>query len=313
MRRYVAKRLFQLAPILFGITLVNFCLMSLAPSDAAERSLAEAGIGVQREALAARRAELGLDDSYALQYWRWLKGVAKGDLGRSLATGRPVWDMLSERLPYTLLLAGSSMLAVIAVSLPLGTLVAVRKDGWLDRLSRLVSYAGLSTPSFLVALGLIYVFGLRLRLLPVVGGSGLPRLALPCLTLSTALACRYVRLVRASVLEELGRDYVLGARSRGVKEASVLFKGVLRNALMPVVTLMGVSLGFLLGGSAVVEIIFMWPGMGSLAVEAIGARDYPVVQGYVVWMAGIFVAVNLAADLSYRLLNPRTRLTEEAA
>ena len=205
------------------------------------------------------------------------------------------------------------MLLVVAVSLPLGALVAVRKDGWLDRLSRLVSYGGLSTPSFLIALGLIYVFGLRLRLLPVVGGSGLPRLVLPCLTLSAALACRYVRLVRASVLEELGRDYVLGARSRGVKEFDVLFKGVLRNALMPVVTLMGVSLGFLLGGSAVVEIIFMWPGMGSLAVDAISARDYPVVQGYVLWMAGIFVAVNLAADLSYRLLNPRTRLSDEAA
>ena len=312
MGRYALKRLVHLVPIIFGITLINFALMHLAPGDAARRSLAGDGNLVEPEVLAARRAELGLDKSWAVQYGLWLKRIFRGDLGKSLATGQPVWDMRAERHPKTALLAASAMILTAIVSTPLGLIAAARRGRWPDYLLRLLSFVGISTPGFVLALGLIYVVGLRLGLLPVMGG-GLSGLILPSATLASALACAYLRQIRASVLDELETDYVLGARARGVGEATIVIRGALRNALLPIVTLMGISFGGLLGGTAGVETIFRWPGLGSLVVEAIRMRDYPVVQGYVIWTAGIFVAVNLATDMSYRLINPAVRLSGESA
>jgi peptide/nickel transport system permease protein len=312
MRKYALKRFLHLIPILFGITFLNFALMHLAPGDAAMRILAADGMGVERDVLEASRAQLGIDKPFLVQYANWMVRLSRGDLGRSFATGREVWSMLAERLPFTALLAASAMLLTIAFSIPLGLLAATKKDGWVDYLLRLLSFGGVSMPGFVLALGLIYIFGLRLGWLPVIG-AGPSGLILPSLTLAAALTCAYLRQVRASVLEEMDRDYVLGARARGVRERSILFKGVLRNALIPIVTLMGLSFGGLLGGTAVVETIFMWPGLGSLVVEAIRVRDYPVVQGYVIWTAAIFVAVNLITDLSYRILSPGVTLSDEVA
>ncbi|UQZ90146.1 nickel ABC transporter permease subunit NikB [Deltaproteobacteria bacterium Smac51] len=313
MTGYIFRRVLQLIPILFGVTLINFGLMYISPGDAAERTLIADGARVSAEVLEARRAELGLNRPFAVQYFHWLKNLARGDLGESYATGRPVWAVLSESLPNTVLLAGSAMLLTILISIPLGLLAAVRQNTAVDNILRAGSFMGLSMPSFVLALVLIYVFGLKLKLLPVVGGTGLKGLILPSVTLAAALTSGFVRQVRAAVLEELGRGYVLGARARGVKERYILYFNVLKNALLPIVTLIGISFGRLLGGTAVVEIIFMWPGLGRMAVEAISQRDYPVVQGYVMWMAAIFVAVNLVADISYRLLNPRVRYADEAA
>jgi peptide/nickel transport system permease protein len=312
MRRYALKRFLHLIPILFGITFLNFALMHLAPGDAAMRILAADGMGVDRDVLEASRAQLGIDKPFLVQYGNWMVRLSRGDLGRSFATGREVWSMLAERLPFTAILAASAMLLTIAFSIPLGLLAATKKDGWVDYLLRLLSFGGVSMPGFVLALGLIYIFGLRLGWLPVIG-AGPSGLVLPALTLAAALTCAYLRQVRASVLEEMDRDYVLGARSRGVRERLILFKGVLRNALIPIVTLMGLSFGGLLGGTAVVETIFMWPGLGSLVVEAIRVRDYPVVQGYVIWTAAIFVSVNLITDLSYRILSPGVTLSDEVA
>lgn len=307
--RYALKRLAGLFCILWAITFISFGMMRAAGSDAVEQKLENRGVAVSEEQLASARAELGLDKPFLTQYGLWLEKLAAGDMGRSYVTGRSVTESFMEKLPATMLLAAVALALTVLVSLPLGVLAAVRQDKWLDYLIRALSFVGSSLPNFFVALLLIYFFAVRLQLLPVLAGRpSLTSVILPALTLIIAMSAKYIRQVRAAVLEELGQDYVLGARARGVSMAVILRGSVLRSALVTLVTLLMLSLGSLLGGTAIVESIFMWDGVGRFAVDAISMRDYPVIQAYVIWMALIYVALNFLADLSYGLLDPRIRL-----
>ena len=310
---YVLRRLLQLIPLLLGITLLSFALMRLAAGDAVDMLYENLGAGVSQEVLDARRAELGLDRPFFVQYFSWLGGVLRGDMGVSYVSGQPVFATFLQKLPNTLLLAGASLGLTVLIAVPLGILAAVRQGRWTDRLLRVLSLLGNSMPNFFVALLLLLLFAVKLQWLPVFdAGGGLTGLILPAVTLAVAMASRYIRQVRAAVLEELGQDYVTGARARGVRESVILFRSVLKTAMLTIVTLLALSLGSLLGGTAIVESIFLWDGIGQMAVDAISMRDYPIILCYVMWTAIIYVLINLAADLLYRRLDPRVRLGEEA-
>lgn len=298
-----------LLPVLLGVTLLSYGLLYLSPNDPAEMMLIAQGIPLDGEVLAAMRARMGLDQPFFVQYSTWLWNFVRGDLGVSYAQSEPVADMLLRALPTTLRLTGLSCLITFALSIPLGIWAAVRKNKLTDGLIRLGTFVGVSTPGFFLALVLMYVFSVRLRLLPVLGDSRtLSGLLLPAVTLAAAQTCKYIRQIRAAVLEELGKGYVRGSRSRGVRERVILCRNVLKNAMLTVVTLMAMTIGSLLGGTAVIERIYSLQGLGSTLMTAITSRDYPVVQGIVAWMAVTFVLVNLLADLLSRALDPRLRL-----
>lgn len=309
MKRYVAQRLFQLIPILLGITFLAFAMMRIAGSDAVIQKYDNTGLAVSQEVIDAERARLGLDRFFLTQYFSWLGGLLTGDMGVSYISGRDVFTTFKSKLPATLLLTAISILITIAVSIPLGILAAVRQNRPLDYIIRAGSFIGNSMPNFFVALALMYVMAIKLGLFPVITrGLSLTGVALPALTLAIAMSAKYIRQVRATVLDELGREYVIGERARGIRFSRTLWKSVLRAALITIMTLLALSIGSLLGGTAIVESIFMWDGVGKLAVDAINMRDYPIIQAYVVWMAIIYVGVNLISDLLYSVLDPRIRL-----
>lgn len=307
MRQYVIRRLVQLVPILIGITFLTFGMMRFAADDAVD-IMYEPSISVSEEVKAAKRAELGLDQPFLVQYGRWLMGVATGDMGRSYLSGKPVFETFASKLPATVELMIVSMALTIFVATPMGILAAVHQDRWPDYLIRTSTFIGNSLPNFFVALLLIYFLALKLDLLPIMGNSSDWRsVVLPALTLTIAMGAKYTRQIRTVVLEEIEKPYVIGARARGVKESVLLMKSVLRSSLIMIITLLSLSMGSLLGGTAIVETIFMWDGVGKMAVDAISTRDYPLIQAYVVWMSIIYVCVNLAADLAYHYLDPRIR------
>ncbi len=307
-RRELSKRLIQIIIVLFGVSLLTFGLVYLSPGDPAEIMLTECGNLPTPEALAQARADLGLDQPFLTQYTSWLKGVVTGDMGMSYSMKTPVVDKLVSSFWPTLQLALASLLIMLVVSIPLGILSAVYQNRLPDYLVRGVTFLGVSIPSFWVGLILLSFFGVTLNWVSVSGGStDLKSLILPAVTLAFSMSAKYTRQVRIAVLEELHQDYVTGARMRGIKERDILWKHVLPNAMLPLVTLLGLSLGSLLGGTAVVEIIYNWPGMGNMAVKAISCRDYPLVQGYVLWIALLYMCINLIVDLSYNRLNPRLR------
>lgn len=309
MRRYALRRLVQLIPILLAVTFLSFAMMRLAGSDAVVQKYEQAGVTVSQEVLDAERAALGLDRPFFAQYLRWLGNLLRGDMGTSYISGREVLPTFLSKLPATLLLTVSALVLTVAVSVPLGVLAAVRQNRLTDLLIRLGSFLGNSMPNFFTALLLMYLLAIRLDLFPVIStGTGWRSAALPALTLAIAMSAKYLRQVRAAVLDELGKPYVAGARARGVRFSVTLWGSVMRSALVTIVTLLALSAGSLLGGTAIVESIFLWDGVGKLAVDAIHMRDYPIIQAYVMWMAVIYVLVNLAADLSYRFLDPRIRL-----
>lgn len=311
MGTYVFKRLLHLIPILLAITFLSFALMRIAGSDAVLQKMENTGMALSQEALDAARAELGLNRPFLVQYLVWLGNLLRGDMGSSYVSGQDVFGTFLSKLPATLLLTGTSILLTAAVSLPLGVLAAVRQDRLPDYLVRFFSFLGNSMPNFFTALLLMYFFSIRLGWLPVIStGVSLRSAVLPSLTLAIAMSAKYARQVRAAVLDELSRDYVTGARARGVRFSVTLWKSVLRSSLVTIITLLALSIGSLLGGTAIVESIFMWDGVGKLAVDAINMRDYPMIQAYVMWMAVIYVCVNLITDLSYRLLDPRLRAKE---
>ncbi|HIX30773.1 MAG TPA: ABC transporter permease [Firmicutes bacterium] len=312
MKRYIAKRLLQLIPILLAITFLSFAMMRLAGSDAVLQKMENTGMVLSQDVIDAARAELGLDKPFLTQYFVWLGNLLQGDMGVSYISGRAVLPTFLSKLPATLLLTAVSLAMTVAVSIPLGVLAAVRQNRLTDALIRAASFVGNSLPNFFVALLLMYVFAIRLGWLPVISREvTLPNVLLPALTLAIAMSAKYLRQVRAAVLDELSRDYVMGARARGVPFRVTLTKSVLRACMTTILTLLALSIGSLLGGTAIVESIFMWDGVGKLAVDAINMRDYPMIQAYVMWMAIIYVFVNLAADLSYRALDPRIRLGGE--
>ncbi len=307
---YALRRVLQLIPILFVITFLSYGLMHLAGSDAVMQKMEATGMVASPDVLAAMRRELGLDKPFLEQYFTWLGNLLQGDMGVSYLTGLDVFDTFLSKLPATLLLTVLAVGLTVVISIPLGVLAAVRKDRWTDRLVRAASFIGNSSPNFFTALLLMYVFAIRLGWLPVLSQGVNPAAALPTLTLAIAMSAKYLRQVRATVLDELGKPYVEGARARGVPFTRTLVFSVMRACLVTILTLLSLSIGSLLGGTAIVESIFLWDGVGKLAVDAIRMRDYPMIQAYVMWMAVIYVLVNLVADLSYRLLDPRIRLQE---
>ncbi len=312
MRRYILHRLVQLIPILLGITLLTFAMMRLASGDAVEAMYENLGTSVSQDIIDAKRAELGLDKPFFVQYFTWLWGVVRGDMGTSYISGQRVFETFVSKLPNTILLTVSSILLTVAVSIPLGVLSAVRHNRAADYVIRFLSFIGNSLPNFFVSLLLLLVFAVKLEWLPVIStGGGLTGLLLPTLTLTIAMAAKYTRQVRSTVLEELGKEYVAGARARGVRESVILYASVLKASMLTILTLLALSIGSLLGGTAIVESIFLFDGVGKLAVDAITMRDYPMIQAYVMWMAIIYVLVNLCTDLLYRRLDPRVRLGEE--
>ena len=289
-------------PILFGITFLTFGMMQFAGDDAVDKIFEQTG-SVSEEIKSAKRAELGLDQPFLIQYGRWLGGILTGDAGKSFISGKLVFETFAEKLPATIELMIVSILLTIFIATPLGIFSAVNQNRPIDFLIRGLSFVGNSMPNFFCGLLLIYFLALKLNLLPIIGQS----VVLPALTLTISMASKYTRQIRAVVLEELDKPYVTGARSRGVDEITILIKSVLRSTLITIITLLALSIGSLLGGTAIVETIFMWDGVGKMAVDAILMRDYPLIQAYVVWMAIIYVMINLAADLLYHWLDPRVR------
>lgn len=309
MKNYVLRRLLQLIPILLIITFLSFGMMRLAGSDAVLQKMENTGMVVSQELIDAARAELGLDKPFLTQYFVWLGNLLRGDMGTSYISGREVFPTFISKLPATQLLTVVSILLTILVSIPLGVLAAVKQNRFTDYVIRAASFLGNSMPNFFVALLLMYIFAIRLGWLPIISREvSVQSVILPALTLAIAMSAKYLRQVRATVLDELSTDYVVGAKARGVKFTVTLMKSVLRASLVTIITLLTLSIGSLLGGTAIVESIFMWDGVGKLAVDAINMRDYPMIQAYVMWMAMIYVCVNLITDLSYRALDPRIRL-----
>lgn len=314
MGTYALKRILQLIPILLAITFLSFAMMRLAGSDAVMQKMENTGVTLSQEAMDAARKELGLDQPFLTQYARWLGGVLRGDMGKSYLSGEEVFSVFLSKLPATLLLAACSVFLTICISVPLGILGAVKQNSFADQIVRWLSFLGNSLPNFFVALLLMYFFALRWPLFPVISRqTDLQSVALPAFTLAIAMSSKYIRQVRAAVLDELGKSYVTGAKARGVAFHAILLKSVLRCALVTLLTLLTLSIGSLLGGTAVVESIFLWDGVGKLAADAIQMRDYPMIQAYVMWMAILYVGINLITDLCYRLLDPRIRLGRGAA
>lgn len=309
MKNYALKRLLQLIPILLAITFLSYGMMRIAGSDVVEQKMENTSGTVSQEMIDNARAELGLDKPFVVQYFTWLGNLLRGDMGTSYVSNKPVFSTFVSKLLATLLLTAVSILLTVLISIPLGIWSAVKQNTATDYVIRTASFIGNSLPNFFVSLLLMYFFAIRLGWFPVIsGGVSLQSVALPALTLAIAMSAKYLRQVRATVLDELSKDYVLGARARGVKFSTTLIKSVMKASLVTIITLLTLSIGSLLGGTAIVESIFMWDGVGKLAVDAINMRDYPIIQAYVMWMAIIYVVVNLITDLSYHFLDPRIRL-----
>ena len=304
MRRYLLRRVLLLIPVVLGVATAVFFIIHLIPGDPVEIMLGEQARAADLERL---RKTLGLDRPVLEQYVRFLGGLAKGDLGRSLHHRRGVAGLVLERLPATLELGAAAMAAALAIALPLGILAAARARSWVDHGSMVSSLLGVSIPNFWLGPMLIAVFSLRFNWLPPSGRGGIEHLILPALTLGTGLAAILTRMTRASLLEALPRDFVRTARANGLAEWAVLVRHGLRNALLPVVTAAGLQTGAVLSGSVITESIFAWPGIGRLTIEAIAARDYPLVQGCVLAIALTYVALNLITDVVYTLCDPRVR------
>ena len=297
--------------ILVGITFISFLLSYLSPSDPVEIMMKKKGNMVSEEVIQQKREELGLDKPVLVQYVKWLRGIIEGDFGTSYKSNKPVLQEIEKCLPYTVKLTLLSMFLTILISTPIGILCAKYKDRLLDNIFRFITYLFSSLPSFFLALVLMYFFSLKLKLFPVIAKGNKNGIIMPALVLSLTLASWYIRQVRAIILKELEKGYIDGLLTRGISETRILFGHVLRNCLMPLVTLLGISFGTMLGGSTIVESIFTWPGVGKMAVDAITSRDYPVIQGYVVWMAVIFLVMNAIVECSYSLMDPRIRRGKE--
>lgn len=302
-------RIGQIVLVLLGISFVTFALVMLSPGDPVRQMIAgNEDIVVSQVEIDALRHELGLDKPFIFQYLDWLGRAVQGDFGFSYMVKKPVVEELMQSLPATLILALASTLFMLVFSLPLGISSAVKRNSVFDYAVRGLTFFGVSIPNFWMGLMLLWIFGLKLGWLPIVGGRvSLETLILPATTLGIVMAAKYTRQVRTTVLEELNQDYVVGARARGMSESYILWREVLPNAMLPLITLLGLSFGNLLGGAAVVEIVFSWPGLGYLAVQSIIYRDFQLVQGIVLWIALMYMVINLVVDISYNRLDPRLR------
>ncbi|MCX5751652.1 MAG: ABC transporter permease [Candidatus Saganbacteria bacterium] len=323
MTKYLFKRLLQLIPLLIGISLISFFVIHLAPGDPTNLFTTP---NVKPEELARIRANFGLDKPVIIQYFYWLVNILKGNFGTDLLTGRPVVIEILERLPATLLLTGSAYILTFLLAIPLGVLSAVKKNSWFDKSVTLFSFAGMATPSFWLALILMLVFAVKLDWLPAVGMYTFTlkdspwfirawdvclHLILPVTTMTLVSLAGLTRYQRAAMLEILNKDYIRTARAKGLPERVVIFKHALRNALIPIVTIFGLSLPDIFGGAFIIETVFGWPGMGRLGVQAVFQRNYPLIMGIVMFSAFLIIIGNLLADLLYAWVDPRIRLGEK--
>jgi peptide/nickel transport system permease protein len=302
--RFVARRLALTIPVLLGVATLVFSLIHLIPGDPAQAMLGESAPEAD---LAALRTQLGLDRPLLEQYADFLGGVIRGDLGTSLRTGTSVRTQIAERLPATIELAFAAMLVAVAVALPLGVAAAAWRGTAIDHSAMAIAMAGMSIPNFWLGPLLAIVFAVELGWLPVSGRGGFEHLVLPAISLGLALAAMLARMTRAALLEELREPYVRAAQARGISRARAVIVHALRNSLIPVVTILGLQFGAVLTGAVITETIFAWPGIGRLLIQSIGFRDYPLVQGCILFIAATYVAVNLITDLAYGLLDPRIR------
>ena len=309
MKKYLLKRLLRLIPVFLGVTILAFLLTGLSSVDAVDLKESSSG-GVMSEAeKEALREELGLNEPKAVQYLQWLKNALRGDFGESYVSGKPVLVSFCEKLPATIALAALALAMTVCFSFPLGILSAKYQNTWADRSISLFCFAGNSFPGFFTALLLLYFFSLKWNLFPVLSmGKGWKSCVLPAATLAVSMTAKYTRQVRSAVLAELEQEYVAGARARGLSENRILFGNVLKSVLLRMVTLLFLSAGSLLGGTAIVETIFMWNGVGKMAVDAVSMHDIPVIQAYLVWMAAIYLLLHLIADLLMGALDPRAKL-----
>lgn len=309
MLTYLRWRLLRAIPVLLGVSVLVFSMLYFVPGDPVRLMLGESATSA--EAIAQLRQQLGLNDPPYVQYWRFVSRAVRGDLGTSISTHQPVTQMIFAVLPSTIQLTVAAMAVAIITGVCFGVLAAVKQQTWVDNVSILLASLGVSMPIFWLGLVLIYVFSIRFGWVPVTGQGGIKRLVLPAIALGLGAAGIIARLVRSSLLEILRQEYMQTARAKGLRERTVVVHHGLRNALIPVVTIVGLQFGALLGGTVITETVFSRQGIGRLAVNAILMKDYPVVQGTVMLTAVIYVVVNLLVDLSYALLDPRIRYGSE--
>jgi len=304
MKTFFARRLLQSLVVLFGVSFVVFAILHLTGDPALVLLPPEASA----EDVRRFREAMGFNDPFLVQYGRFLKGALQGDFGQSIRHGESAFGLVVERLPATFELAGAALLLALCLSIPAGIVSAVRRNSAVDYVATVVALFGQSLPTFWLGIMLILLFSVQLQLLPSSGRGSLEHLVLPAVTLGLFTTARITRLTRSGMLEVLGQDYIRTARAKGVSDPPVVWKHALKNAAIPIVTIVGIELGTLLGGSVITETIFAWPGVGRLSVQAIANRDYPVVQAAVFLLASTFVVVNLAVDVVYTYLDPRIRL-----
>ncbi len=307
MRRSIIRRVLQFIPVLLGITFLAFLLIYFSPSDPVSVRMSAGGISVSPEIMESMRRSMGLDRPLLVQYGDWLWNILHGNMGKSYITDADVLDQILKALPYTLKMAGASLLLTLCISIPVGILTAAMQNSKFDYVVRVMAFVGNALPNFIIALCLMFIFSYRLGWIPVLATTKPIGLVLPALTLALVMSSRYIRQIRAAMLDELSKGYVVGLRSRGLSETTILYKNALKNIMVTVITLTGISLGSLLGGTVIVETVFTWPGLGSLIMEGISQRDYPVVQAVIVWMASAFMVVNLLTDISYTVFNPKIK------
>lgn len=309
-KKWVAE-LIGLFVVLLGVTMLSFSLMYIAPGDPARTILQAGGTMPSEEAVQEKRKEMGLDRPFLEQYRSWLWDFAQGDLGVSMIDGRNVSDEVTKALGKSAVLAVTSLAAGVAAALPLGVMSAARKEKMFDRITCFFVFIRLCMPSFLVGIGFLYLFAYRLKLISISGSGGASALILPAATLATGICARMIRQIRTLIYEEMKHPYVDGLRSRGIRETQILFVHILRNAMLPIITMIALSFGELLGGTAITEIIFSWPGIGRLVMTAIGEHDYTIIQGFVVMIALLFFVIYGLTELSYSLFDPRVKKQKE--
>jgi len=304
MYKYVLKRLLYLIPVILGVTFLVFTIMYFTPGDPAQIILGESA---RAEDVAKLRTEMGLDDNFLVQYLRFVKDGVKGDFGRSYATNKPVFDEILSRFPSTLKLTIAGMIVAVVIAIPIGIISATKQYSIMDNLTMVFALLGVSMPNFWLGLMLILLFSVNLGWLPSGGNAGFASLVLPAITLGTGVAGIITRMTRSSMLEVVRQDYIRTARAKGVKENKVINRHALKNALIPIVTIIGLQFGNLLGGAVLTETIFSWPGVGRFMVDAIKTRDTPAVLGSVVFLSVAFSIVNLFVDILYGYLDPRIK------
>lgn len=310
MVRIIVRKFLEVFFFMLFITFVSFIFIRLAPGDPVLTILNVDELSVSQEQVEALRTEMGFDKPVIVQYGHWLLNFIQFDFGKSFVTGQEVMSMILTALPATLELTAGAICVMLFVAIPLGSLSALYRDSWIDKISRLLSIIGAAIPSFWLGLIFIDLFGVRLSWFPIMGRDGFLSLVLPSITLGLAISSVYVRLLRSSLLDSLSQEFIRAARARGLSEGRIFLFHAFRHSISPVITVFGVSLGSLIGGVVVIEVLFAYPGVGKLIVDAIRQRDYPLIQGYILIMAIIVFIVNTCVDLSYRYLNPEMKMKE---